>query len=106
MYLYSNKRGFDHRSMTGRRRCRGLEPVTSGSNLPSFSSENQNMRTNNQTPSKNIREKLTNEWYSVGYVGKESYQSKKGYKTLGRGVNFREHIFVINMMMVIETTKG
>ena len=87
--------------MTGRRRCRGLEPVTSGSNLPSFSSENQNMRTNNQTPSKKIREKLT-----VGYVGKERYQSKKGYKTLGRGVNFREHIFVINMMMVIETTKG
>ena len=100
--LYSNRRGSDHRSMTGRRRCRGLEAVTSGNNLPSFSSENQNMRTKNQTPSK----KLTNEWDSVGHAGEESYQSKKGYKTLGWGLNFREHIFVINMMMVIEATKG
>ena len=92
--------------MTGRRRCRGLEAVNSGSNLPSFSGENQNMRTDNQTPSKRIREKLTNEWYSVGHVGEESYQSKKGYKTFGWGLNFREHIFVINMMMVIEAAKG
>ena len=106
MYLYSNRRGSDHRSMTGRRRCRGLEAVTSGNNLPSFSSENQNMRTNNHTPSKKIREKLTNEWYSVGYVGEEGYQSKKGYKSLGWGLNFREHIFVINMIMVIEASKG
>ena len=87
--------------MTGRRRCRGLEAVTSGNNLPSFSSENQNMRTKNQTPSK----KLTNEWDSVGHAGEENYQSKKNYKTLGWGLNFREHIFVINMMMVIEATK-